>query len=1295
MIPESVTTIGNNAFHANTLVNWQGNYSFRGSQFLGILGGQTSFSLPSTIAGINITSIATDAFSNQTQLSYITIPPSITSISSFAFQGCTGLTSIIIPKSVTSIGQNAFNGCHNLTIFAEASSKPNGWDNLWNPHNQTVVWSFNSALPFAITDGAYYVLEGGETVLRRYIGNESQFSLPDSVVIDGVSRPVTSIMRGAFEGANNLELIELPFIGERADGTGATHFGWIFGSTHAVVQGYHIPQSLKTVEIVNSGNSIRIEDDAFHGCANIWYIHIPANVTYISDKVYFSAFEGCSSLIKIIVNGGNLHYASTDDGILYDIEKTRIIYVPHGISGDIELPSSLISISERAFENRVDITSIVIPESVTHIGLNAFSNTVVLEIEDDVIYAGNWAVGFLHKNGYYDSNGNFMYEVTVSLRPGTVGIADRAFSSANSLTSIHLPDSLKYIGNGAFWFATKLAEIDIPEGVVSIGEEAFLRCDSLRSVKLPDSLTYLGYRAFFNCGRLLEINLPIGIEHVKAGAFLGCSNLAKVIFSSDLREIDAGAFAMISELTSIVIPNSVERIGQGAFHSSFIETISLPFVGERADGMGARNFDYIFRESELYSSFWLRLDSATIMGGDISSNAFNGLDELTNVVLSSGVVNVEANAFQDCTNLTIYVEEESQPLNWATNWNSGRPVIYGTTLSVDTLYIESIIKTTDMHNGHVISAPSRADHVFSGWNTATDGSGTNYLFTTQLDYNAIPNGTKLYTMWVHVLDIINVISNDELIIVCDNTLPKFEAAEFTIRGVESLAFFYGNSFDNTISEFNLLDVLHLAPETYVLDTLIIKYRLKFEERPWTKNFEKEVCALFGGKLMLDGITYEIINSERHLRNIRAEGNYILTHNINIDSNWTPLSINFSGLFNGNGNSITAANLIVISDNLFANNNGEIINLDDPYAGLDIVGNTVTGYFGTSAAIAIPEEVDGIAVTSIAAGAFADNTSLTSVSIPHSVTSIGLGAFSGTESLENLSIPFSGQNRNGGNNTHFGYIFGAQNMNGQASFIPQSLKTVRIDGLNGTQIANNAFNGIGGVETVIIADGVTTIGSDAFRNNSALTFIEIASTVSNIANAFGNSPNAAVKWHFNAGAAVNNFRMNLTEVVIPDTVTALPNNAFRDCVNLVSVTIPASVTSIGNSAFQGCVSLTEIALPASVTEIGAHAFNGATSLTDIIIPHGVTTIRDNTFSGCSALTSIVIPASVTQIQSDAFRNCNALTTVYYGGESAAQFNAINTGNNAQVVNATRYYYSETEPATQGNFWHFADGVPTAW
>ncbi|MCL2062618.1 MAG: leucine-rich repeat domain-containing protein, partial [Firmicutes bacterium] len=120
-----------------------------------------------------------------------------------------------------------------------------------------------------------------------------------------------------------------------------------------------------------------------------------------------------------------------------------------------------------------------------------------------------------------------------------------------------------------------------------------------------------------------------------------------------------------------------------------------------------------------------------------------------------------------------------------------------------------------------------------------------------------------------------------------------------------------------------------------------------------------------------------------------------------------------------------------------------------------------------------------------------------------------------------------------------------------------------------------------------------------------------------------------------------------------------------------------------------------ALPASVTEIGAHAFNGATSLTDIIIPHGVTTIRDNTFSGCSALASIVIPASVTQIQSDAFRNCNALTTVYYGGESAAQFNAINTGNNAQVVNATRYYYSEIQPATQGNYWHFEDGVPTAW
>jgi len=75
-------------------------------------------------------------------LASITIPNSVTIIGDKAFQQCRCLTSIIIPNNVTSIGKGAFDGCSSLTICCEASSKPDGWDDNWNPNHRPVVWGY-------------------------------------------------------------------------------------------------------------------------------------------------------------------------------------------------------------------------------------------------------------------------------------------------------------------------------------------------------------------------------------------------------------------------------------------------------------------------------------------------------------------------------------------------------------------------------------------------------------------------------------------------------------------------------------------------------------------------------------------------------------------------------------------------------------------------------------------------------------------------------------------------------------------------------------------------------------------------------------------------------------------------------------------------------------------------------------------------------------------------------------------------------------------------------------------------
>ena len=122
------------------------------------------------------------------------------------------------------------------------------------------------------------------------------------------------------------------------------------------------------------------------------------------------------------------------------------------------------------------------------------------------------------------------------------------------------------------------------------------------------------------------------------------------------------------------------------------------------------------------------------------------------------------------------------------------------------------------------------------------------------------------------------------------------------------------------------------------------------------------------------------------------------------------------------------------------------------------------------------------------------------------------------------------------------------------------------------------------------------------------------------------------------------------LVIPDGVTEIGKNAFKDCSSLESITIPDSVTSIGDSAFSRCTSLTSITIPASVTSIGKYAFIVCSSLKSITIPDSVTTIGGYAFKDCSSLASITIPASVTSIGDSAFFGCKSLV-VQFGGTMA--------------------------------------------
>ena len=179
------------------------------------------------------------------------------------------------------------------------------------------------------------------------------------------------------------------------------------------------------------------------------------------------------------------------------------------------------------------------------------------------------------------------------------------------------------------------------------------------------------------------------------------------------------------------------------------------------------------------------------------------------------------------------------------------------------------------------------------------------------------------------------------------------------------------------------------------------------------------------------------------------------------------------------------------------------------------------------------------------------------------------------------------------------------------------------------ICDRAFEDCILLRSIVIPDGVTSIGDGAFCGYKSLESLVIPESVVNM------NGNPFCRWNgelkclspyfiydnkvlFDKDKSkIIAFRdKNTTSYVIPDYVTSIGDEAFCLCSSLTSLVIPNSVTSIGNSAFNGCESLISIVIPDSVTSIGDWAFDGCSSLTNIVIPDGVTHIEERTFYGCN-------------------------------------------------------------------------------
>ena len=347
------------------------------------------------------------------------------------------------------------------------------------------------------------------------------------------------------------------------------------------------------------------------------------------------------------------------------------LYIPEEIDGH-----EVVAIGNGAFEDRTDLRTVMIPDSVTRIEVWAFYNCNNLSnvtLSNNLNYMGEYAFGNCKKitkieiPKSLDSSGGPFKNCDglkmVTFEKGTTEISSSLFEDCTGLEEIDIPDTVTVIENSAFNGCVNLSQITIPDTVTIIDKFAFYDCEKLVSVNIPDSVTkiydyafddcsnlsnmtlsknleYMGERAFGNCTKITKIEIPKSLDS-SGGPFENCISLKKVTFEKGTTKISRSLFAGCNGLEEIYIPDTITVIGNNAFSScTKLEQINFSNKLTKIESYG------------FYGCTSLKKITLPDSINSIENNIFQNCTSLIEVHLSNILKEIPVSSFEGCKKLT-------------------------------------------------------------------------------------------------------------------------------------------------------------------------------------------------------------------------------------------------------------------------------------------------------------------------------------------------------------------------------------------------------------------------------------------------------------------------------------------------------------------------------------------------------------------------------------------------------------------------------------------------------------------